>query len=241
MRAPPIVLCCLLGTLAASTADAALLVGDAEATVTWGRWWSQSGSPAPFGLAPHGLVGTHASIRFTIDTDLLPPDDNSDPLHAAYFTFDSDPSWLHMSLEINGIVRDIGFGERAIDVIEGTSNPPGQVGDDFVVNAARNSVQSGQVSLPEYLRLEVIAADFGDASTLPTYLSLTGIAPIANANVYVDQEIEYGASGEVVRDDELELHFNLDSLLLYPVPEPGGVAWLALGALALLRPRRVSR
>ena len=218
-------------------AHAVLLRGDAEVVSRTGTWYDAFGNGTlPFGLEADSLEGVHASILFWIDTDLLPPDSHPAPSAASYGTSGSDPEWLRMEIELNGFVREIGYGERGVDALEG-SPPENANGDYLRFVAARSATFPNGTTYPaEVLGLTINVDDFGDGALIPTDLDLTELIQIWGGTTYFLRHDEFDPiSGAATTAHWVSLDFDVLSFHLHPVPEPNALTGVAVVALLLIR------
>jgi hypothetical protein len=207
----------------AAQSRATVLRGDVSGVITL----SGTIPPGLFGLAvdptdPYVNNGLPVSVRFWLDTDLVPSAQPSGTGIVDYEELNPAEPWLRVEFDVNGIVTPI----EGDYLYFSEGRDPEEGFDWLILNASGGANGQG-------VQVTVRDADFG-----------FGPAPWTDLEV-VGPKFYSPASFSALYPPDFQSGYFIDfqptSLSLHPVPEPGGVTLIALAALAVVRLRRMSR
>ena len=185
--------------------------------------------PGQFGLEvdpsdPFVNNGLPVAVRFSLDTDLLPPDQASDPALVYYEEANPAAAWLQVEIEINGVVVPIDANYLLFE--EGTLS--GEGGADLVHFVASSVLPSD--ATVQGVDVTVLASSFG-----------FGPGPWTDLEVSSPDYNSPGTYSEIYPPD-FEAGYFVDfaatHLSQHPVPEPGIAAFVLAASLLAWRARR---
>ena len=190
-----------------------------------------------FGLDESELLGTPFRIDFAYDTDLAPPDADTDP-DRAYHSSHGDPDWLDLAITVNGTTVSLRGDSRYADILDGTPANGSemdwiQLGIDFVYTEPEEPDFS--VYRREFLDFVVsMPNDVLSSALLPAELSSNEIIRVYNSANFALREYDQDPdTGELSHLRIVEFSMDIQQISASPVPEPASTAQLAAGVLAL--------